>query len=611
MTTDNIVIEATRDTIVKIPVDKDYIIVNSKVDTNFFDILQTRAFRRRWTKEIHNIIIRPPSQSNDAAIPMQVQNTEAAYLVYRNAIIRKITIRKIKVFGATLNEPGREPQYFLGKMGNRIHVCTRDWVIRKFFLFKSGEKLDPFKVAETERIIREEPYIEDVKINIFPVNTQMDSVDIELMVKDNWAKGVSASTANLEDLYLNVWDNNMLGTGQTFDHEFFTDNKIRPQWGMKGFYHINNLFGSFINCRISYDAFGNQGYGIRMWRDFFTQTTRYAGEFNYENRNLFYTRLYEDSSNIWTYYPLRYQHLKTWIGRAFPFSTNYLTTYSNISYAVGMYYHHYYLRPYVNQQYRYDFHNRTFFLNSITLSSIGHYKSNLIYSYGRTEDIPYGLLINYTSGIEYNEFNRRFYHSLSIVGGNNIGQIGFGYVNGAIGGFVKNDGWQQSVLKLNLFFFSNLLVAGRYKVRNFINVGLVKGFNRNLDEKLNINNYSGVRGFYNDTALGSKKLTINLETVLFTPFKLSDFRFAFFGFADMAWIDYKSPTLLSNPLFSGIGIGVRIRNERLVFKTFQIRLTFYPNQKRNTIGDLLVLSPEWHFRVPDMNMKSPQIIEYQ
>ena len=46
------------------------------------------------------------------------------------------------------------------------------------------------------------------------------------------------------------------------------------------------------------------------------------------------------------------------------------------------------------------------------ISSIFHteiYKTNLIYSYGRTEDIPYGALFKITAGREFNEFKQRTY----------------------------------------------------------------------------------------------------------------------------------------------------------------------------------------------------------
>ena len=49
------------------------------------------------------------------------------------------------------------------------------------------------------------------------------------------------------------------------------------------------------------------------------------------------------------------------------------------------------------------------FLVSAAFSRQKFYKTNLIYSYGQTEDIPYGLLINVTAGKEINEFKERIY----------------------------------------------------------------------------------------------------------------------------------------------------------------------------------------------------------
>ncbi|MGC8803874.1 MAG: hypothetical protein ACP5PS_08930, partial [Bacteroidales bacterium] len=151
------IIEPLQDTLVLVPVFEDYVIQRVDSDSNFFDYLKEKAYRRKWTKEIHNIIIKSPSSNADPLPALQMKNTEASYLIYNGSVIRKVKIRKIKVFGATLDEPGREPRYFLGKLGNSVHIYTRDWVIKKFFLFREGEKFDAYRVAETERILREQP----------------------------------------------------------------------------------------------------------------------------------------------------------------------------------------------------------------------------------------------------------------------------------------------------------------------------------------------------------------------------------------------------------------------------------------------------------------------
>ena len=70
---------------------------------------------------------------------------------------------------------------------------------------------------------------------------------------------------------------------------------------------------------------------------------------------------------------------------------------------------------------------------------------------------------------------------------------------------------------------------------------------------------------------------LNLETVAFNKRFFYGFRFAFFGFADMVLISKNKNFYEFDNLVSGIGIGVRVRNENLIFPTFQIRIGYYPS----------------------------------
>ena len=66
-------------------------------------------------------------------------------------------------------------------------------------------------------------------------------------------------------------------------------------------------------------------------------------------------------------------------------------------------------------------------------------------------------------------------------------------------------------------------------------------------------------------------MILNTETVLFTPYQPLGFRIALFGFADFGLLGY-SPNIFKNEFYTSFGIGIRLRNERLVFNTIQIRL---------------------------------------
>ena len=49
------------------------------------------------------------------------------------------------------------------------------------------------------------------------------------------------------------------------------------------------------------------------------------------------------------------------------------------------------------------------------------------------------------------------------------------------------------------------------------------------------------------------------------------------GFADFGFLFGTNDLLGSGDILSSIGLGIRIRNDNLVFNTLQIRLGFYPN----------------------------------
>ena len=51
---------------------------------------------------------------------------------------------------------------------------------------------------------------------------------------------------------------------------------------------------------------------------------------------------------------------------------------------------------------------------------------------------------------------------------------------------------------------------------------------------------------------------------------------ALFGFTDIGVIGSNKEFIFTQHYYSGIGMGIRLHNENLVFKTLQLRLAFYP-----------------------------------
>jgi hypothetical protein len=267
-------------------------------------------------------------------------------------------------------------------------------------------------------------------------------------------------------------------------------------------------------------------------------------------------------------------------------------------------------RPYATEHSYYRYHNRYITLGSLTFARENFISSNLIYQYGRIEDIPFGTLLELTSGVEINEFFRRTYTGMKVAGGRQIRD--FGYLAGSVaaGGFLKDNRYEQGMVQFKSNYHSNLMNAGDYLLRQFIDLDYTIGIRRFTDEYISLSDESGIRGLISDSLAGTRRLAISFETVAFAPNYLFGFRFAVFFFADMGIIGKDNTRLIGNDFYSGFGIGVRIRNENLVFRTFQIRLAIYPTLPPGATWYPLYISSGKSFETVSFNPSPPDIINF-
>jgi len=159
-------------------------------------------------------------------------------------------------------------------------------------------------------------------------------------------------------------------------------------------------------------------------------------------------------------------------------------------------------------------------------------------------------------------------------------------------------------------YFSNLVYLGPLKIRNFVNIAYARGFDRN-EEYLVIAKSNGFSGFTNDSLKGDQRIVVDLESVFFNPVNVFGFRFAFFGFADLAFLAHTNEVVNNGNFLSGIGFGIRIRNDNLVFNTFQIRLGFFPDPPLYSRINNMVISGEQLLRPSNFDPGPPAVIPYE
>ncbi len=127
------------------------------------------------------------------------------------AIIGKVTFEKSNVFD--LSDP--EENNWLYRLANRMHIVTRDKVINKQLLFRSGDRYSTRLVDESERILRRNDYL--FEANIIPVRYEDGVVDLEVQTKDVWTlmPDIDISRSGGENkTKFGIQEDNFLGLGQ-------------------------------------------------------------------------------------------------------------------------------------------------------------------------------------------------------------------------------------------------------------------------------------------------------------------------------------------------------------------------------------------------------------
>lgn len=194
----------------------------AKADTPVLPSSQSRTDGQRME--------RPPGLPSDAEL-------EAA-----GARIGNVRIQRRDLFD--LSRPDENTTLF--RLGNRLHIETREATISNQLLFRSGEPYVGRLLQESERILRTTRYLRDA--TIVPVALRDGVVDIEVITEDVWTfnPGVSfgrkggRSTSGFELEELNLLGRGIqitLGANSGVDRDsklvIFRDRQLgRSWWGL-------------------------------------------------------------------------------------------------------------------------------------------------------------------------------------------------------------------------------------------------------------------------------------------------------------------------------------------------------------------------------------------
>lgn len=557
--------------------------VQLKNGEQFYDSLKFRASQRRLTRLIYDFLVTPPRPYVD-----KKKLALDYYSPLEGKIISEIEIKALEVFGPNFTDTSRKAKSWVEKAANTIHTKSNLKTIEKQLLFKLGDPLDPELMYENERLIRELPYIKDMRFVIDQDSLYPGLVKVTVLTKDRFSFGATGGVSGTKSADLEVYNKNVFGIGHQLSVGFVGHLTRQPYLGVETFYKINNIGGKFLDITAGYmNTYRNEGFVFAVDKPFITTTIKWGYGIN--ATRMFRTDIVFDDRLRQPEKPFDVGLYSGWIGHSFNIRPDQENN-TQLVLSAGAYNFVFLKYPSVEPYNPEYFANRTHYLAGITFAQRRYIQDQLVYSYGITEDIPEGFKNEIIYGFDVNRYGNRHYAHLLLSNGNFlINRQGYLYMSAGIGGYLKQKQVEQGQIQGSINFISKMINAGGKQLRLFADVDYMIGINRFEVESLTFSKNDLIRGFRSREAMGKQRLSLKLENVIFFRRDFYKFNMAFFGFADVGIIGSNKKLIFTQDYYSGLGLGLRLHNENLVLETFRLRLAFYPfhPDDMNLVGFIL------------------------
>jgi hypothetical protein len=528
-------------------------------------------------------------------------------------IIRTINIETLDPFGFSVDNYKDAPDKGFEKFGNRLHLKTKNWTIRNLLLFRKNTPLDSLAAKESERLIRRQRYVRSVIIKPVEIPGSKDSVDVSVRVLDSWSlipTGAISSSKGRFDLT----ERNFFGLGHEIENDFtrrFDDNAK----AYTGIYTINNIRDTYIKATLLYENDLNNDVtrSARLERQFFSPLTRLAYGAYFENR--FYVDSLPDNNAVFANQDFKLETQQYWAGHSFKIfrgrtedyrATNFVTTfgYKNVSYKAT---------PSLTYDPSRYFASEKLYLTTIGFNTRKFSEDKYLFNFGVIEDVPYGQVYALTGGFQDKNNRRRTYFGGRVAYGTYF-PIGYAGINVQLGSFFDGRKSQETTLRIEGNYFTNLLSLGGWRARQFILPTLVIGNHRAdiIEDRVTISEENGISGFDNPLINGTRKFFTTFQTQTYVPGNWHGFHFSPFFNATLGVLGNEGDELFNDKIYSIFSLGIMINNDYLVFNSFQVSFSFYPSIpyqgsnlfKTNTFkNDDLTL--------PDFQIGEPTIVPYK
>ena len=568
------------------------------------DSLQTQVGRNSLGRHLSDYVF--VTKLDTASVDRGTQKSEDPYIPYLGKFIRHVNIYRYDIFSDT--EVGTENSDSPGfvRALEWIHLDTRISKIAGFLFFKEGDPVDPYALSDSERLLRETSFIQDARVQVVPVEGSADSVDVQVLTRDVWSIGARYSWITSDRHRVKLYERNLFGYGQTIEWEGSLDFNRERTIDHTLYYGASNIYGTFIDGSVRWvDAVAYRQNRWSLSRGYVSPEIKWIGAVSVEGMDDFD----EIPSKI-----KKWDRQDIWLGRSIRIGKGYSEEGSRrrIIPALRIQRTDYHVRPLVGLDLNRGYHDRTNYLGSISLTERSFRKMRMVFSFGRTEDIPYGILATVTGAASAGEFYTRPYASLDLEYAGFIGSSGYISARGAIGSYTRNGQTEDGTLSLTFGAFTSLLPAWRSMARHFFVIDYIYGYNRLHTNDVALEEPRGdLRGLSNTGVRGHERLTLSWEGILFADWDWYGFRFASFGYAQAGQCGPKWNSFVDAKYYFSLGGGFRVHNERLIFDAYEVRFMYHPVVPEDADTEWFRFEAVRNLKIPFLSPGAPRVLNYE
>ncbi|MBW8686919.1 BamA/TamA family outer membrane protein [Chitinophaga rhizophila] len=601
----------------------DTIPVSKKYSNSWFgrmrvyrDSLRSKQYRDSLIRKVTRQDVPEPPVTDSSII-----KSELYFKPYSGKVIRDVYFRRVNVFGpSNIKDTTFSTSMKLVNLANRLHFNTEEWVIRQQLFFRENDTLNPYEMSDNERYLRSRPFIQDARLYIINTGASEDSIDLLVVTKDVFEYGFDLSRLSTSGIRASVSNDNLFGAGQGVRIGGSWSGNDNPPFGSQARYTKNNILGSFIDFSGGYTTLNNfntldsgtyeGSYYFAFDRPLYKSGAKWLGGVSFSTN--YSINMFNRSDTLYRDY--QYNVLDIWGGYNIlkQDSRNPGSRRPNVALLVRHFNLLFTKRP-TQEQYKLDplYNNHRYYLAQAVVFRQEFFKTHHFFGFGRTEDIPLGYTASATAGWDTWKGRTRGY--VGVEGEKFWVTRGKGIIYGQAGlsTFYQNFVAEDAVIHAKLEYYSRAFRFGRGLLRQFLYFDYLGNLNRYFYRPLNINREVGVWGYRDVPLSGYQRLNLRTETIYYSPLKILGFKFNFFTSIQASQLSFQSNNLLKNPVYTGLGLGVRVKNENLSLNTMRFSANYYPNAAHPMRSFFWEATTTVDFRFNIFSLRAPAFLQFR